>query len=56
MCNFATKLKYYAKVDDAMDILAEHGVAGVIGLIFNALLEQTGSLVWMALQSTRAAG
>ncbi|AJR85150.1 Mep1p [Saccharomyces cerevisiae YJM1248] len=37
VCNFATKLKYYAKVDDAMDILAEHGVAGVIGLIFNAL-------------------
>ncbi|CAR26210.1 hypothetical protein ZYGR_0H00170 [Zygosaccharomyces rouxii] len=37
VCNFATKIKYYLKVDDAMDILAEHGIAGVVGLMFNAL-------------------
>ncbi|SCU94849.1 LAME_0F09582g1_1 [Lachancea meyersii CBS 8951] len=37
VCNFATKIKYYLKVDDSMDILAEHGIAGVVGLIFNAL-------------------
>lgn len=37
VCNFSTKIKYYLKVDDAMDILAEHGIAGVVGLIFNAL-------------------
>lgn len=37
VCNFATKIKYYLKVDDAMDILAEHGIAGVVGLVFNAL-------------------
>lgn len=37
VCNFATKIKYYLKVDDAMDLLAEHGVAGIVGLIFNAL-------------------
>ncbi|AQZ10880.1 MEP1 (YGR121C) and MEP3 (YPR138C) [Zygosaccharomyces parabailii] len=37
ICNFATKIKYYLKVDDAMDILAEHGIAGVVGLMFNAL-------------------
>lgn len=35
VCNFSTKIKYYLKVDDAMDILAEHGVAGIVGLIFN---------------------
>ncbi|CCF56952.1 hypothetical protein KAFR_0B06560 [Kazachstania africana CBS 2517] len=38
VCNYATKIKYYFKVDDAMDILAEHGIAGVIGLLFNAIL------------------
>ena len=37
VCNFATKIKYYLKVDDSLDLLAEHGVAGVVGLLFNAL-------------------
>ncbi|CCD22609.1 ammonium permease MEP3 NDAI_0A04530 [Naumovozyma dairenensis CBS 421] len=37
VCNFATKIKYYLKVDDSLDLLAEHGIAGVVGLIFNAL-------------------
>lgn len=37
VCNFSTKIKYYLKVDDSMDILAEHGIAGVVGLFFNAL-------------------
>ncbi|AET39463.1 ammonium permease MEP3 Ecym_4411 [Eremothecium cymbalariae DBVPG len=37
VCNFSTKIKYYLHVDDAMDILAEHGIAGIVGLIFNAL-------------------
>lgn len=36
ICNFATKIKYYLKVDDSLDLLAEHGIAGTIGLIFNA--------------------
>lgn len=37
VCNFSTKIKYILRVDDSMDILAEHGIAGVVGLIFNAL-------------------
>ncbi|KAH3900985.1 probable Ammonium transporter MEP3 [Saccharomycodes ludwigii] len=37
VCNFSTKIKFYLKVDDAMDILAEHGMAGLVGLFFNAL-------------------
>lgn len=36
-CNYATKVKYWIRIDDSMDIFAEHGVAGIIGLIFNAL-------------------
>ncbi|QIW95555.1 hypothetical protein AMS68_001073 [Peltaster fructicola] len=37
VCNFATKIKYWIRIDDAMDVFAEHGVAGMIGLVFNAL-------------------
>jgi len=37
VCNFSTQLKYLCRVDDSLDVLAEHGIAGVVGLIFNAL-------------------
>jgi len=37
ICNFSTKIKYWVRIDDAMDVFAEHGVAGMIGLIFNAI-------------------
>lgn len=32
-----TTVKYWIRIDDSMDVFAEHGVAGIIGLIFNAL-------------------
>ncbi|KAK0645037.1 Ammonium transporter MEP3 [Lasiodiplodia hormozganensis] len=37
VCNFATKIKFWVRIDDAMDVFAEHGVAGMIGLFFNGL-------------------
>lgn len=37
ICNFATKIKYWIRIDDSMDVFAEHGIAGMIGLMFNAL-------------------
>lgn len=37
ICNFSTKIKYWIRIDDAMDVFAEHGIAGMVGLIFNAL-------------------
>ncbi|ODV91102.1 hypothetical protein CANCADRAFT_116444 [Tortispora caseinolytica NRRL Y-17796] len=37
ICNFSTKIKYLIKIDDSMDVFAEHGVAGIVGLFFNAL-------------------
>ncbi|CCH42823.1 Ammonium transporter MEP3 [Wickerhamomyces ciferrii] len=37
VCNFSTGLKYLVGVDDSLDILAEHGIAGMLGLFFNAL-------------------
>lgn len=39
--NFSTKIKYWIKIDDAMDIFAEHGIAGMIGLFFNGLFGAT---------------
>jgi len=37
VANFSTKLKFWIHIDDSMDVLAEHGLAGVVGLVFNAL-------------------
>lgn len=37
-CNFSTQIKYLLGIDDSMDTFAEHGVAGIIGLFFNAFL------------------
>lgn len=37
ICNFSTKLKYLCHVDDSLDVMAEHGIAGIIGLIFNGI-------------------
>ncbi|KAH0260650.1 ammonium transporter, partial [Aureobasidium melanogenum] len=37
VCNFATKVKFWIRIDDAMDVFAEHGVAGMVGLFFNGI-------------------
>ncbi|KAG6371600.1 ammonium transporter [Boletus reticuloceps] len=37
VCNYATKLKFFFKVDDALDLFAEHAMGGVIGLLANGL-------------------
>lgn len=37
IANFSTKIKYWIRIDDSMDVFAEHGVAGMVGLMFNAL-------------------
>lgn len=29
-------VKFWIRIDDSMDVLAEHGIAGIVGLIFNA--------------------
>lgn len=35
-CNYATKLKYFMRCDDALDIFAVHAVGGLIGNILTA--------------------
>lgn len=37
VCNMSTILKVWFRVDDSLDVLAEHGMAGVVGLLMNAL-------------------
>ncbi|KAK4097522.1 ammonium transporter [Parathielavia hyrcaniae] len=34
-CNFSTKIKFLIRIDDTMDVFAEHAVGGIVGLIFN---------------------
>lgn len=36
-CNFGTKIKFLVGIDDSLDVFAEHGIGGIVGLIFNAL-------------------
>ncbi|KAF2664712.1 ammonium transporter [Microthyrium microscopicum] len=41
VCNFATKVKFWIKIDDSLDVFAEHGVAGILGLLANGLFAAT---------------
>lgn len=36
VCNLSTQIKFLLKIDDALDLFAEHAVAGIIGLLWNA--------------------
>jgi Amt family ammonium transporter len=36
-CNYATKLKYFLRCDDALDIFAVHGIGGLVGNILTGL-------------------
>lgn len=55
VANFATKIKYWIKIDDSMDIFAEHGVAGIVGLIFNGIFAD-GSVIGLDGVNTGVAG
>lgn len=35
--NFATKIKYFVRIDEALDVFATHGVGGLIGCCLTAL-------------------
>ncbi|KAF2755795.1 ammonium transporter-like protein [Pseudovirgaria hyperparasitica] len=37
VCNFGTKIKFWVKIDDSMDVFAEHGIAGILGLLANGV-------------------
>jgi len=35
LCNFGTKIKFLLRVDDALDLFAEHAIGGIVGLLLN---------------------
>lgn len=37
LSNFSTRLKYYFKIDDALDVFAIHGVAGIVGSLLTGI-------------------
>ncbi|KZT23799.1 ammonium transporter [Neolentinus lepideus HHB14362 ss-1] len=36
VCNYATKVKFLLRIDDALDLFAEHAMGGIVGLLINA--------------------
>lgn len=40
MCNYSTKIKHWLRIDDALDLFAEHAIGGIIGLLFNGLFAE----------------
>ncbi|KAK2464726.1 hypothetical protein APHAL10511_003302 [Amanita phalloides] len=41
VCNFATKLKFIFRYDDALDIFASHAIGGVVGNLLTGLFAQS---------------
>ncbi|KAG9257814.1 ammonium permease MepC [Emericellopsis atlantica] len=41
-CNFGTKIKFLIGIDDSLDVFAEHGIGGIVGLLFNAFFASGG--------------
>ncbi|KAF8588433.1 ammonium transporter [Ramaria rubella] len=41
VCNYATKVKFLIRVDDALDLFAEHAIGGTIGLLANAMFAES---------------
>ncbi|TBU34870.1 ammonium transporter [Dichomitus squalens] len=37
VANYSTKLKFFLRIDDALDLLAEHAIGGILGLLFNGI-------------------
>lgn len=40
-CNLATRIKFYCRIDDALDIFAIHGVAGIVGSLLTGIFSNT---------------
>jgi Amt family ammonium transporter len=41
-CNFGTQLKFYLATDDALDVLAIHGVGGFVGTLLTGIFASRG--------------
>ena len=49
-CNYATKLKYFLRADDALDIFAVHAVGGFVGDILTAFFAAYVQLLHLKLK------
>ncbi|KAJ3490157.1 hypothetical protein NLI96_g1621 [Meripilus lineatus] len=54
--NYSTKLKFMLKIDDALDLAAEHAIGGIIGLLFNALFADKDLIALDGVNTTSAGG
>lgn len=41
VCNYGTRVKHFLNIDDSLDIFAQHGLGGIIGLLFNGFFGTT---------------
>lgn len=56
MCNYSTKIKHWVRIDDALDLFAEHAIGGVIGLLFNGLFAEARIIAMDGVSTTPSGG
>lgn len=53
--SFSRIVKFLVRIDDSLDVFAEHGIGGMVGLIFNAFFA-TGKVIGLDGVNTGASG
>lgn len=56
MCNYSTKIKHWVRIDDALDLFAEHAIGGIIGLLFNGLFAEARIIAMDGVSTTPSGG
>ncbi|KIY73219.1 ammonium transporter [Cylindrobasidium torrendii FP15055 ss-10] len=56
VCNFSTKFKFLFRIDDALDLFAEHAIGGIIGLLLNAFLADSDIIALDGVSTTVEGG
>ena len=56
VCNYSTKIKHWVRIDDALDLFAEHAIGGIIGLLFNGLFAEARIIAMDGVSTTPSGG
>lgn len=56
ICNLATKVKFLLRIDDALDLFAEHAVGGMVGLILTAFFGDSEVIALDGINTTSPGG
>jgi Amt family ammonium transporter len=56
VCNYSTKIKHWVRIDDALDLFAEHAIGGIIGLLFNGLFAEGRIIAMDGINTTITGG